>query len=82
MAIVPKTQQEIIAESVKQLSKALEVEMFYGTPRAEEKLCALLSKLGIKSADSFSMFKFEGLDAILGSVTFDMATLKLWKDIK
>jgi hypothetical protein len=82
MAIVPKTFDQIMGESIASLSKALEVEMFYGHPRPEEKLCGLLSKLGIKSARSFSMFKFEGLDTILKSVTFDSTQLKLWKDIK
>jgi hypothetical protein len=57
----------------------------YTTPQeiARDKLCELLTKLGIKSADRFmGTVRVESLDLVLDNVTFDVKDLKLWSPIK
>ena len=63
MGIQPKSFEEIPDEMVKQLSKALEVDMFAFSGRQHERgIINLLRKLNIKAAKDFHRpLVFEGL---------------------
>lgn len=78
-------------KAVQRLQKALEVDMFYGSPghQAQEKLKSFLGKLGIKSARRAigglafgGALKMEDLEATMKQVEFNVEKLKLWKNPK
>lgn len=71
--------------ATKALIDALEAGMYWGCPKHEVGVRRVLGRLGIKSAEvndgliGGKALKMESLEATLKNVTFDDASLKLWK---
>lgn len=86
--VIATTSVEDLAtgSAIRELMKAMEMDMYSGWPKHERGVRELLGKLGVKSAREHGpglfggkALQIESLDSVLKQVTYDSGELKRWK---